>query len=249
MVAGQPGKLLVAARVAMALGYVGLVRNNRVSAAVIGAAGGPARLSPLRGRQNVQRLAGFLLDHAFAPPTIDQSAVPPARGGPGAAFTAACRAIAAGRQGKGVLVLLSDLLIPPPEGYQPGLRLLAAPSGAAGAGSSYDVICMQVLSPGEIDPAVEGRSGLPRTAGSETGADIEGPVLGDLALTDVETGRVADVTVTADLLKSYRAAVQRYIEEARGFCSTRGVTHMLLRSDIDVRGLVIDTLRHRGLLR
>ncbi len=269
MVAGAPTKLLTAARLAIALGYVGLVRNNRVSLTVLGGPGGAARrLAPLRGRRNVQRLARFLLEQAFAPQPHDPDRSPgETRGGPGAEFEKGMRAVAAAREGKGVLVLLSDLLIPPPEGYQRGLRLLAAPGGGAGGGagmggagvggggggggggsrdSAFEVYVLQVLSPGELDPTQEGRATA--QPGAELDTDLPGQVLGDLALADVETGRVAEVTVTLDLLERYRRAVKAYVGEIAGFCAARGMTHLLVASDADISTMVIDTLRRRGLL-
>jgi hypothetical protein len=103
------------------------------------------------------------------------------------------------------------------------------------------VFCLQVLSPAELDPAKEGRS-----RADEPGAPSS--LLGDLALTDVETGQAAEVTITPALLDSYRAAAKRFVDRAAGFCTARGIGHLLVPSDADVPGIVLDTLRRRGLL-
>lgn len=230
MNAGDPGKLTLAARLATALGYVGLVNNNRVLVSVIGA--GPIRrLEPLRGRRQVQRLAQFILDHAVTP-AAGAGQAPPA--GPG--FAGAIRTLAADPSGRGVVVLISDLLIPEPGGYAEGLRLLAGGAGRAG----QDGYVLQVLSPGELDPAVEGR---------RSGDAGPGAIIGDLRLTDVETGRAAEITVTPAVLEQYRKSVRRYIDEAAAFCRARGLTHQLVRSDAEVAGLVLDGLRRLGLVR
>jgi hypothetical protein len=233
-------KLLFAQRLAMALGYIGLVNNNRVAAWVFDQRWLRA-MEPRRGRPNVQRLGRFLLDALSPRPGAEADGV---RGPAGAIriadFTAAMRAIAMSRTGKGVVVLLSDFLIP--EGYREGLRFLASPGGAGGGGSwsgaAFDTYCLQVLSPGELDPSEEGAA-----------TEGRGGLLGDLRLTDAETGRTADVTITADLLRRYRESVQRYIADLGAFCAARGMHHLLVRSDSDLPTLLLDVLRRRGMLR
>ena len=224
MEAGTPSKLLAAQRLTMALSYVALVNNNRVSVSIFDR-DSLRWVGPLRGRANLQRLGRFLLDNAWASGTSEGRT--PAVGVNG--FTGAMRAIAQARSGKGVMVVLSDFLIA--EGYEEGLRFLAG-------GGGFDTYCMQILSPGEIDPAQEGVRG--------DGVPI---LVGDLSLMDVETGRVAEVTLTADLLKRYRATVAAYIEKLRSFCAARDMAHMLVRSDADIEQLVLEHLRKRGVLR
>ncbi|HYE02785.1 MAG TPA: DUF58 domain-containing protein [Phycisphaerales bacterium] len=104
------------------------------------------------------------------------------------------------------------------EGYETPLRLLA--------GHGYDLFALQVLSPQEIDP----------------------PLGGDLKLKDLEDGDVAELTITAPLLKRYRANLAAYQDRLHGFCAARGITHLLVRSEADVGSLVFDQLRRRGLV-
>ncbi|MFY7895944.1 MAG: DUF58 domain-containing protein, partial [Phycisphaerales bacterium] len=64
---GNPSKLVYAARLAAALGYIGLVNQNRVSLATFGLPRADSlspvqQLAPLRGRTNVRRLADFVLE-------------------------------------------------------------------------------------------------------------------------------------------------------------------------------------------
>jgi hypothetical protein len=89
-----------------------------------------------------------------------------------------------------------------------------------------------VLAPGEIEPEREPGGG----------------VIGDLRLTDAETGKAAEVTVSGALLKRYKARVQEHIEGVRSLCAARDIAHLLARSDSDVRGLLLGDLRRRGLL-
>jgi len=229
-------KLLFAQRLAMALAYIGLVNNNRVYMSVFDNRS-LRRLAPVRGRRNVQRVAGFLIDALRGPATgvleedVERTAL--VGGGGKGDFTSALKAIALSRTGKGVMVVLSDFLIP--EGYQEGLRYLA---GAGGTGGGYDTYCLQILSPGELDPSKAGGSG-----------DGEDPILGDLRLMDVETGKAAEVTITAELLAKYRAAVDRYTSELKAYATARGMSYALVRSDTDMETLLLDYLRRRGLLR
>ncbi len=218
MEAGRPNKLLFAQRVAMALGYIGIVNNNRVGLSVFGGSE-IRRLAPARGRRNVQRLASFVLE------SIEPAAGPP---GTGADFNEALRALAMASRGKGVNVLLSDFLIR--DGYEEGLKYLA---GARG----HDTYCLQVLSPGEIDPS------------AEYDESFAGGFSGDLRLLDVETGSDAEVTVTAALIKRYRDRLESYCDALSVFCKAREMTHMVVRTDDRIDELLLRHLRRRGLLR
>jgi hypothetical protein len=156
---------------------------------------------------------------------IDESAAPTDR--TPSTFADSMRTLALARTGRGVLLVLSDFLYP--EDLRAGLNYLA---GAGRAGPAFDTYCIQILSPGELDPASERDRGL----------------VGDLRLTDVETGRAAEVTVSAALLKKYRERLEAHLESLRSACAAREMTHALLRADADVETLLIDILRRRGLL-
>ncbi|MFN7019710.1 MAG: DUF58 domain-containing protein [Phycisphaerales bacterium] len=218
---GNPNKLLQAQRIAMALAYLGLVNNNRVVVWVFGAAG-LRYLPPTRGRTGVQRVAAFLLGEVFGgkpEPGAEPTQAP-------ITFTAAMRRIAQARTGKGVFVLLSDLLVP--EGYEQGLSLLAG---------GWDTTVLQVLAPGEIDPSTEIDGGGGRI------------VIGDLLLTDAETGRAAEVTVNGDLLARYLKNFERYQQRLASYLTSRGMTHVVVRSDADVAELLLGELRRRGVVK
>lgn len=228
MDAGRPNKLLFAQKVAMALGYLGLVNNNRVCVWVLGRSA-VVRTPALRGRNSVQRVARFLLEETFASATGES-------GGEsgGLSFAAAMRTLATSRSGRGVMVVLSDLLVA--EGFEDGLGLLAG--GATGNGAAgWDVTLMQVLAPGELDPMSERDGGGGRV------------VIGDLRLTDAETGRIAEVTVTSDLVKKYLAKLEAYQTRLHAFATARGMQHLVVRSDADVAQLMMGEMRRRGLLR
>ncbi len=236
MDAGDPSKLVLAQRLAMALGYIGLVNQNRVIASVIGfrGAAGPLvrQLTPLRGRRGVKRLADFILrlgrvSADEAPGATGESVDATGRTPP--SLNRALRQIALGRSGKGVLVLLSDFLVR--EDIREGLNYLAAGRGVGG----FDTYCLQVLSPGELEPEREADS-----AGAR--------VVGDLRLMDVESGASTEVTISAALLRTYKRRLEELTAGLHGACAARAMAHAIVRSDADVGLMMGDYLRRRGLV-
>jgi len=217
---GRPNKLVFAARMAMALGYIGLVNQNRVSLTTFGGVErGFTQIKAMRGRRNVERYARGLLDRLNerpAPGSFDP-------GGERTTFNAAAKRLASTRVGAGVMVILSDFL--DREGYEEGLNYL-------GVGHGFDTYCLQVLSPEELDPSRASDEGL----------------VGDLRLTDVETGHGAEVTITGATLKRYRERLERYLAGVREACSRRGMTHLVVPSETDVGEYLLGSLRRRGLV-
>jgi uncharacterized protein (DUF58 family) len=168
---GEPNKFLYMQKLAMALGYIGLVNLNRLAATAIGDAEGGivSSIRDLRGRRRTQDLARWIC-------SLDA-------GGP-SDFVNGAKRIALTRRGKGVMVVMSDFFLK--EGYEDPLRLLV--------GRGYDVFAIQILSPQEVDP---------------TGP---GGIAGDLRLKDVEDGDTAEITVSAPLLKRYKANLAAYCD-------------------------------------
>ncbi|MBX3358308.1 MAG: DUF58 domain-containing protein [Phycisphaeraceae bacterium] len=105
------------------------------------------------------------------------------------------------------------------EGYDTGLRLLV--------GHGYDLFAIQALSPQELEPTLGG----------------------DLRLKDVEDGDTAEITVSAPLLKRYKANMNAYITRLHDFCAQRDIVHLMVKSDAPIDVLVLDHLRRRGLLK
>jgi len=144
---GNPNKFDYARRLAMALGYIGLVNNNRVSLFGFGSER-IERLTSMRGRRRTREMGRWLLDRT-----------PEGIGG----FTDGMRTIALGGQGRGVLIVLSDFLFP--DGYEKGLNYVA--------GRGFDVFALQLLAPEEMDPARHGLAGDLRLIDSETNKETE----------------------------------------------------------------------------
>ena len=104
-------------------------------------------------------------------------------------------------------------------GYEPALRMLV--------GQQMDIFVLHILSPAEMDP----------------------DLTGDLKLIDCEDDDEAEVSVSSQLIKRYKATLAAYVDQARKFCSQRGMTYMLTRSDQGADVLVSQYLRERGLVR
>src|SRR5215218_2886619 len=160
MATGRPAKLLFAKRAAAALGYIGLASEDRIAVSAL--AGRVARRrAAMRGSGRVFRLLA------------DLSAIEPADGPTD--LVAAARHAAAQLHGRGVVVLISDLLDPAADRI---IRELAA--------TGSELIVLHVLSPDELDPPLEGDL---RLVDSETGESID--VTADLATIDAYRNRLA----------------------------------------------------------
>jgi uncharacterized protein (DUF58 family) len=173
---GRPSKLLFAQRAAAALGYIGLASEDRVSVGVL--SGRAARRQPsLRGSGRLFRLLANL------------SAVEPGRGQTD--LVAAARHAGAQLSGRGVIILISDLLDP---GADRVIRELAA--------TKSELIVLHVLSRDELDPQLEGDL---RLVDAETGDGVD--VTADLATIDAYKARLAAWQADfADLAAKRRAS-------------------------------------------
>jgi uncharacterized protein (DUF58 family) len=160
MVAGDPPKLQFAKRAAAALGYIGLASEDRVAVTALVARAGRQQVA-LRGSGRVFRLLAALSGIASMDGPTD--------------LLASARHAAAQLSGRGVIVLLSDLLDPAADRV---IRELAA--------TGSELIVLHVLSPEELDPTLEGDV---RLVDVESGDGIDVTV--DLATVDDYKGRLA----------------------------------------------------------
>jgi len=158
---GRPTKLLFAKRAAAALGYIGLASEDRV--VVTALVGRTARRQvSLRGSGRALRLlAGLSAVGASSGPTD---------------LVAAARHAGAQLRGRGIVVLISDLLDPSAERV---IRDLA--------GTKSELIVLHVLSPDELDPKIEGDL---RLVDIETGDGVD--VTADLTTIDRYKARLAE---------------------------------------------------------
>jgi uncharacterized protein (DUF58 family) len=104
-------------------------------------------------------------------------------------------------------------------GYEPALRLLV--------GQQMDVFVMHILSPEEMAPKITG----------------------DLKLVDCEDLDETEISVSSALIKRYQATLAAFVDQAKRFCSQRGMTYLLCRSDLGADVIIGQYLRERGLIR
>ena len=197
---GDPTKFFAAKQVAAALAFVGMCRGDRVRIEFLGTEN---QSSPvLRGRSQLWRMSDFV--QSIEPEQV-------------CSLTDAVKRFCLKNSGRGIVVLLSDLM--DKSGYEPALRLLV--------GQQMDVFVLHMLSPEEMDPDLKG----------------------DLKLVDCEDDDEAEISVSSALLKKYKSTLAAYVDQARKFCSQRGMTYLLARSDQGADVLVGQYLLERGLVR
>ncbi len=201
---GNPNKFDFARRLAMALGYVALSSHNKVSLFGFNS-DGVQRLTGLRGRRRTRDMGQWLLD-----------LLPSG----GTSFVDACKVISTSRQGRGVLVVLSDCL--EEDGITQGLSYLV--------GGGWDVFVIQSLAPEEVSP-------------------LDAGLEGDLRLEDSESGEECEITATAPLVANYKQRLEQYCESIREQCIRIGAGSVRVSTDVDMEQLLVEYLRGRGLLR
>ena len=176
MATGHPAKLLFAKRAAAALGYIGLASEDRVAVSALSGRIARRRAS-MRGSGRIFRLLA------------DLSSIEPADGPTD--IVAAGRHAAAQLHGRGVVILISDLLDPAADKI---IRELAA--------TGSELVILHVLSPDELDPQIEGDL---RLVDIETGEGVD--VTADLATIDAYKDRLATWKAgLADLAAKRRAS-------------------------------------------
>ena len=198
---GEPTKLRAACQIAGALGYIGLVNFDRVSASTFGEKL-RARFPPARGKGAAGQLFHWLES-------------PQAEGV--ADFAEATRLLSLQSRRSGLAIVISDFLFP--AGYQAGLKTLAA--------RGFETTCIQLLAREELEPTLRG----------------------DLKLVDAEDGSIREVTVSASLLKTYKANLDNYTAELRAFCLRYGMNSVLVGNDTPIEEVVGRMLRSVGVVK
>ena len=161
-------KFALARQLAAAFAVLGLRNQEKVSVYALRSAGAPPRLAPCTGRASQAKTFTFIEN-------IERGGDAPIERG--------IESFLRQHSGRGVVVVLSDFLT--------GGDLKRAFSLLHGSG--LEVLALQILGPGEIDPELAG----------------------DLRFFDSETAAHLDVTSAGDLLaiyQEYRAAHQQMIE-------------------------------------
>ncbi len=126
---GSPSKLRYAQQLAAALGFVGLIRGDRVRVETLGQ--GPVRGTSYRGRKSIWRMQQELL-------TIEPNQT--------ISLSQGVKDFCIRNPGKGIVVLISDLM--DKEGYETALKYLLS--------RDMDIYVIQVLSAEELEPDIKG---------------------------------------------------------------------------------------------
>ena len=127
---GEPSKLYYARQLAAALGFIGLVRGDRVKIETLGQAA--TKSAPmLRGRRSLWKMLDYL-----------QELEP----GETTSLADGCKNFCLRNSGKGIVVLISDLM--DKNGYEAALRYFLA--------QEMDIYVIHVLSVEETEPELQG---------------------------------------------------------------------------------------------
>ena len=104
-------------------------------------------------------------------------------------------------------------------GYEDALRYLLA--------RNMDIYVIHVLSQEEVEPDLKG----------------------DLRLVDVEDGDVAEITISAPLLKRYKDNLNAFVGGLKEWCTRRGITYIFTTNMFPFDRLILNYLRERGLVK
>jgi uncharacterized protein (DUF58 family) len=104
-------------------------------------------------------------------------------------------------------------------GYQDALRYLLA--------RNMDIYVIHILSQEEVDP----------------------DLVGDLRLVDAEDDEIAEVTMSAPLLKRYKDTLNAFVGGLKEWCTSRGITYIFTTNQYPFDKLVLNYLRQRGLVK
>jgi uncharacterized protein (DUF58 family) len=104
-------------------------------------------------------------------------------------------------------------------GYQEALRYLVA--------RNLDIYVIHILSREEVEPEI----------------------VGDLRLVDAEDEDVAEITVSAPLLRRYKDNLNGFVAGLKDWCTKRGITYIFTTNQNPFDKLVLNYLRERGLVK
>jgi uncharacterized protein (DUF58 family) len=198
---GEPSKLAYAQALATALGYVALVHYDEVGAATF-TDQVKARLATGRGRGQWSALRRLVTAITHEGRT---------------GFSEVARALSSSRPLRGIAVILSDFY--PAGAFATGLRRLAQ--------SALSVVAVQIVSPQELDP----------------------PLDGELELVDLESGETRRGWIGDAERATYHAALTAHGSEVARICRESGVRCARVSTAVPVSRCLQEALVHAGVLR
>ncbi len=209
MCAGVPSKALVASRLAIALGYLALSRNNRVQYSFLGLPK-TITLAPMRGKVSIHTITRELLDvwpsSPYAAPTLD--------------IHDDVRAALSAAAPRGVVVLFSDLL--DVARNSPALSMLFR---RLGQGGQREAFVYQVLATSELDPTLDAPGGI---TGDVQLIDIERSTPIDATVTPLTARHAAERA--KGFVASVSAAARANAVHHRLLTTDADLTHILLHT-------------------
>lgn len=104
-------------------------------------------------------------------------------------------------------------------GYQDALRYLLA--------RNMDIFVIHILSQEEVEPEL----------------------VGDLRLVDCEDDDMAEITISAPLLKRYKDNLNAFVGGLKEWCTQRGITYIFTNNQFPFDKLILNYLRQRGLVK
>jgi uncharacterized protein (DUF58 family) len=110
------------------------------------------------------------------------------------------------------------------DGYDPG-GLAAGVAALAKRG--HEVVLLHLLTPDELHPSLRG----------------------DLRLVDAETGDRREITVDGAALAAYHRRLNNWRMELRALAGKHGGRYAALRTDLPLHRMLLDELRHAGVVR
>jgi uncharacterized protein (DUF58 family) len=195
---GEPKKSLMALKLAGILSYLALNNLDRVCINTL--AGSAVKQSPsFNGRSMFQRCTDFLEDMQFEGATDLGTAIKKKE-----------------FKGSGISIVFSDFFTP--GGIESAVKYLLY--------KKQEVVLVHILSPEELEPALEGQ----------------------LRLLDSETGETKDISVTPALLKQYYIRLNGFVSGIREYCSRMGVTYIQASSAAPMEKIVFEEFTRAGIV-
>jgi uncharacterized protein (DUF58 family) len=196
---GEPSKGVTAARLAYGLSVMALMGGDTLYVSWLG---GRAKPLALRGRHSVSKLSTWILAG------LSDGSAEPLHEGVERFWESGARA--------GVAVVVSD-------GLDQRLPNLLPAIAARG----HDLMFLQILSPIELDPDIDG----------------------DLRLVDSETGESVELTANSYALTEYRRALDDHLAATKTGCERGGGRYVLATTSDDLLTVFTHTLKRYGWVR
>jgi uncharacterized protein (DUF58 family) len=195
---GEPSKADVARRLALAMGYVALSGGDTLYPRFLNARN--VRAIPMRGRSAYARAVAW----SDSPPERPEG------------FASGLRAFLSARVRTGLVIIVSDALDPDAPSL---IRALG--------GRGHEVQLLQILSPIELDPDLEG----------------------DLRLVDAEGGPAVEITANGSVLREYRSRLAAHNDAIADAILRVGGRYRQITTEWDVARVAQHVWKREGWVR